>query len=208
MHFMELITLLKGFALGFVLAMSVGPIALLCISNTLGRGPRLGFAVGLGAATADGIYAFVAAFGLGLLVSLMSDYEIGLKVMGGIFLIYLGWKIMTSTFTSKRVEVNTKELLKTYCLVVGLTLISPTTIATYMGAFAGMGLGNTGGDLTLSVFLGLGALMGSALWHSVLVFASTLLKTRIKNHHLMWLNKCSGALLCLFGLASFVSILL
>jgi threonine/homoserine/homoserine lactone efflux protein len=204
---MELTTLFKGLALGFVLAMSVGPIALLCISSTLRRGPRLGLAVGLGAATADGIYGFAAALGLSLLVSLMSAYELVLKIMGGLFLIYLGWKIMSSTFTTKRAEVDAKELFKTYCLVVGLTLINPMTIATYMGAFAGMGLGDTGGDLSLSIFLGLGALTGSALWHSVLVSASTLMKTRIKDHHLKWLNKCSGALLCLFGLASFASIM-
>lgn len=205
---MELTTFFKGLALGFVLAMSVGPIALLCISSTLRRGPRLGLAVGLGAATADGIYGFAAALGLSLLVSLMSDYELVLKIMGGTFLIYLGWKIMTSTFTTKRVEVNAKELFKTYFLVVGLTLINPMTIATYMGAFAGMGIGNTGGDPALSIFLGLGALIGSACWHSVLVSVSTLMKIRIKDHHLMWLNKCSGALLCFFGLVSFSSIML
>lgn len=204
---MELTTFFKGLALGFVLAMSVGPIALLCISTSLERGSRPGLAVGLGAATADGLYAFAAALGLGVLVSFMSDYGLWLKLVGGAFLLYLGWKIMTRTFTSKRAEVNTKELLKTYCLVVGLTLISPTTIATYMGAFAGMGLGDTGGDFTLSIFLGVGALIGSTLWHSILVFTSIALKTRIKNHHLMWLNKCSGALLCFFGAASLTSTL-
>lgn len=204
---MELTTFFKGLALGFVLAMSVGPIAILCISNTLSRGPRLGLAIGLGAATADGLYALAAALGLSLLVSMMNDHQAILKILGGVFLIYLGWKIMTSKFTAKRANVDTKELFRTYCFVVGLTLINPMTIATYMGAFAGMGLGNTNGDLTLSIFLGVGALLGSALWHAVLVTGSTLMKARVKDAHLIFLNKCSGTLLCVFGFIAFASLI-
>lgn len=204
---METITLFKGMVLGFILAMSVGPIALLCISNTLGRGPRFGLAVGLGAATADGIYGLVAALGIGVLVNFMSDYSHVLKLIGGAFLLYLGWKIMTSPIRKGHAEVKTSELLKTYVAVVGLTLINPMTIAIYMGAFAGMGTGNTGGNLSLSLNLALGILVGSTAWHFVLVFVSNLLKTRVKDHHLGWLNKGSGALLGLFGVISLGSVL-
>jgi threonine/homoserine/homoserine lactone efflux protein len=46
--------LLAGLVLGFTIAASPGPIALLCAQRTLARGWSEGFASGLGAATADG----------------------------------------------------------------------------------------------------------------------------------------------------------
>ena len=53
----------KGLALGLAIAAPVGPIGLLCIRRTLTGGPALGFATGLGAATADAAYGAVAGFG-------------------------------------------------------------------------------------------------------------------------------------------------
>lgn len=202
---METLTLFKGLALGFVLAMSVGPIALLCISTTLGKGPKHGLAVGLGAATADGIYGLAAALGLSLLVTFMADYSIWLKIIGGLFLLYLGWKIMTSAFEEKKSRETPGALLATYVAVLGLTLINPVTIATFMGAFAGMGVGDTGGDLKLSLILGLGIWIGSAGWHSVLVILSYTLKHRVKTHHLLRLNKVSGVIIGGFGLIALAS---
>jgi threonine/homoserine/homoserine lactone efflux protein len=205
---MDITIFFKGLLLGFVLAMSVGPIALLCISNTISRGTRFGFAVGFGAATADAIYGVVAGFGATLLVTFMSDYDFILKIIGGSFLLYLGVKIMRSAPSHKKLELRVTELIKTYFAIVGLTLINPITIATYMGAFVGMGLGNTNGDLSLSLILGLGILIGSILWHSTLVLVSSFLKERITKTHLMKLNKVSGLILCLFGLFAGLSLFL
>lgn len=205
---MDYFILFKGLVLGFVLAMSIGPIALLCISNTLEKGRLFGLSVAFGAGTADGIYGLAAGFGITILMSYMSDYDILLKLLGGCFLIYLGFKIMRSTPGKRKVEVNTMALIKTYFTIVGLTLINPVTIATYMGAFAGMGVGNTNGDLFLSLLLGLGIFMGSSVWHSLLVAVSSILKNRITEKHLLKLNRFSGLLLCGFGTVSLTSVIL
>ena len=55
---------LRGLVVGFAIAAAIGPIGLLCIRRTLVEGAVVGAVSGLGAATADGIYASVAAFGL------------------------------------------------------------------------------------------------------------------------------------------------
>ena len=57
-------TLLRGFIIGLSIAAAVGPISLLCIRKTLADGRLAGFVCGMGAATADGLYGCVAAFGL------------------------------------------------------------------------------------------------------------------------------------------------
>jgi threonine/homoserine/homoserine lactone efflux protein len=66
----------KGLGLGLAIAAPVGPIALLCIRRTLTQGPWVGLATGLGAATADGLYATMAAFGSTLLLTLSNPATI------------------------------------------------------------------------------------------------------------------------------------
>ncbi len=64
---------LKGFLVGFLIAMPVGPIGVLCIQRTLHKGKLHGMVSGLGAATADAIYGFIAAFGLTVYFKLFSQ---------------------------------------------------------------------------------------------------------------------------------------
>src|SRR5512147_2656599 len=81
---------LKGLILGFSIAAPVGPIGVLCIRRTLAEGHLTGFLSGLGAATADMLYGSIAAFGLTALTDLLVDQQLWLRLIGGLFLIYLG----------------------------------------------------------------------------------------------------------------------
>ena len=54
---MELTILLKGILIGFAMAVPVGPIGIMCIRKTLTEGRLRGLMIGLGAATADLLYA-------------------------------------------------------------------------------------------------------------------------------------------------------
>ena len=80
---------LKGLLLGFSIAAPVGPIGVLCIRRTLADGRLVGFLSGLGAATADMLYGAIAAFGLSALQVLLVSHATWLRIVGGIFLIYL-----------------------------------------------------------------------------------------------------------------------
>ena len=84
--------LLKGVLLGVAIAAPVGPIALLCIRRTLINGRWIGLASGAGAATADGFYGAIAAFGLTAISNLLAAQSSYLKLAGGLFLCYLGAK--------------------------------------------------------------------------------------------------------------------
>src|SRR5436853_4887961 len=86
---MDLPLLARGSLLGFSIAAVVGPIALLCIRRTLSAGFGVGFVSGLGAATADAGYAAVAGFGISAIAALLVDQRVWLRVLGGIFLVYL-----------------------------------------------------------------------------------------------------------------------
>ena len=65
--------LIKGLVIGLAIAAPVGPIGVLCIRRTLVEGRLVGLVTGMGAATTDGLYGAVAAFGL----TAISDLLIG-----------------------------------------------------------------------------------------------------------------------------------
>ncbi len=80
----------RGFLIGLSIAAAVGPISLLCIRKTLTGGRLAGFVCGMGAGTADGLYGFVAAFGLTWASDLLFEQQAWLRLVGGLFLVYLG----------------------------------------------------------------------------------------------------------------------
>ena len=96
--------LLRGVLLGLAIAAPVGPIALLCIRRTLISGRWIGLASGAGAATADGFYGAIAAFGLTAVSTLLSAQSFYLKVAGGLFLCYLGAKTFLDRSNSDKFD--------------------------------------------------------------------------------------------------------
>src|SRR6476660_2910305 len=88
--------LLKGLLIGFAIAAPVGPIGVLCIRRTLADGRLCGFVSGLGAATADAFYGAVAGFGLTTISAALVSQQGLLRLVGGLFLLYLGLRTLTS----------------------------------------------------------------------------------------------------------------
>ena len=78
---------LAGAAAGYAIAIPVGAIAILILDVGIRRGLRPALAAGAGAASADGIYAFVAmAFGAAL-VGVIAPIERPLRVVSVVVLV-------------------------------------------------------------------------------------------------------------------------
>ena len=88
---------IKGFIIGISIAAPVGPIGILCIQRTITYGKLNGLATGLGAASADAVYGFIAAFGLTFISNFLVAQQTWFRIIGGGFLIYLGIRAYLST---------------------------------------------------------------------------------------------------------------
>jgi threonine/homoserine/homoserine lactone efflux protein len=203
---------LKGVAMGVAIAAPVGPIALLCIRRTLDQGRLIGLVTGLGAATADGLYGLVAAFGLTALSGLLVDNANFLQLVGGLFLCYLGLSTFfakptdsTADFSSLRAE-PTYRLVSAYGSTLALTLTNPATILSFVAIFAGLGITQT--HPLASVTLVLGVFTGSMGWWLVLVSGVIYLRNRLTPQRLASFNQKSTKILALlilgFGIAALV----
>ena len=189
---------------GFSIAAPVGPIGVLCIKKTLNEGQAQGFVTGLGAATADAFYGFVAAFGITFITTALVDNHQVLALFGGFFLLYLGVKTFTSKPVGEAAETTSTGLVGTYLSTFLLTIANPLTIVYFTAMFASIGVGSGGSASGLFVF---GVFSGSVLWWFVLVFGVSVLKTRFDSRVVGVLNKGSGLLIMGFGIMCLLRLL-
>lgn len=193
---------LKGMLIGFAIAAPVGPIGLLCIQRTLNHGRWSGILSGLGAASADALYGCIAGFGLASLASLLLAWQTELRLVGGLFLLYLGWQTWRTPPATEQARVGPSHigLLGDYLSTLALTLTNPVTILAFLGIFAGLGLATGGQDFAAAGWLVLGVFSGSLLWWLFLAAGVGLLRGRLAPPILAWINRASGLLIGGFGL--------
>ena len=204
---MDIKFLIKGLILGFSIAAPVGPIGVLCIQRTLNKGRVSGFVSGLGAATADGVYGCISAFGLAFISNFLVSQQNHIRLLGGIFLIYLGIKTFLSKPAENAAKVKEdKGIIKDYVSTLGLTLTNPMTIIAFSAMFAGLGIVNTNGDYSLAISLVVGVFMGSALWWLTLSNIVNFFRKVFNDKSLIWVNKFSGIVVLLFGIIAVKSV--
>ena len=198
---------LKGLIIGFAIAAPVGPIGVLCMRRTLSDGRIAGFVSGLGAATADAFYGCVAGFGLTWISNFLIRQQFGFRLIGGVFLFYLGVK----TFISKQPATETASkgngLIGGYASTFFLTLTNPVTIISFSAVFAGLGLAEAGGDYLSAGLLVWGVFLGSAAWWLALSGGVAFFRDKFTERGLKWVNRIAGSVLTVFGLAAFWSLI-
>ena len=199
---------LNGYILGFAIAAPVGPIGLLCIRRTLTFGMAAGLATGLGAATADGLYGAVAALGLTTVSAFLSDQGVWLRLIGGLFLLYLGVRTFMNTPRTAP-ERNAGEiagLAGAYGSTLLLTITNPATIISFSVIFASFRLASGGSTLLPAAAVVLGVFLGSSCWWLVLSATVGLLRSRLSDNLIRWINRGSGIRLGGFGVVALLSL--
>lgn len=205
---MDLSLFLKGLLIGFSIAAPVGPIGVLCIRRTLAEGRMMGLVSGLGAATADAAYGCIAGFGLTFISTFLVNQQVWLRLLGGVFLLYLG---IRTFLTKPSLDIggarSSRGLLSAYASTFILTITNPLTILSFAVVFAGLGLGGAGSDYLAAALLVLGVFAGSAAWWLLLSGGVSFLRSRFTFTGLWWVNRISGILILAFGVAALVGVL-
>jgi threonine/homoserine/homoserine lactone efflux protein len=203
----ELVFFLKGLLAGFLIAAPTGPIGILCARRTLTIGRRAGFASGMGAATADAIYGFVAAFGLTFVSDMISEHQAGLRLAGGFLLCFLGIKTFFAR-TDPESGVKTGKLYAgLYSSTFILTMTNPMTIFSFAAVFAGFGLAAVRGSVLSAGILIAGVFLGSGIWWLALIGAFTFFKKHLNSgRRLQWINRAAGVFIAASGILALLSL--
>jgi len=198
--------LLRGFIIGLSIAAPVGPIGVLCIRRTLNNGRAAGLVSGLGAASADAIYGCIAGFGLTFVSNFLVGGQFWLRLIGGIFLCYLGVKTFLSKPADQAAAAKANGLAGMYASTFFLTLTNPMTIISFAAVFAGLGLTSSNGNFATAAWLVSGVVLGSASWWLILSGLVGLLRARFQARGLQWVNRISGLIIASFGLFALLSL--
>ena len=118
----------------FLLAITPGPGVFATISRALSSGFLNASFVVMGIVIGDIIFLLLAIFGLSTIASILGDFFILVKYLGGIYLLFLGYKILTS----KEQETNLKGIYelswkKNFLTGLIITLSNPKVILFYLG---------------------------------------------------------------------------
>jgi threonine/homoserine/homoserine lactone efflux protein len=199
---------IRGLLIGLSIAATVGPMSLLCIQRTLNRGQLYGLISGLGIATADGVYGSIAAFGLTLITNFLVSEQIWIRLIGGLFLIYLGIKTILSKPAERAAVLKTKSngYFGAYTSTFLLTLTNPLTILSFTAIFAGIGVGSAGKSILSATAVVIGVFTGSTLWWIILTSGVSLLRKKIIPQWLLWINRISGSIITLFGMLALLTL--
>lgn len=195
---------LRGLSAGLIIAAPVGPVNVLCIQRTIEKGWRSGLVSGLGAAVADTLYGGIAGFGITLVIQFLVREVFWFRLIGGILLMGIG------VLYYRKPPLSLKSVSRAYSSshsdfvsTLLLTAANPTTVLSFLAVLATLGLGEQRA-LWQTSFLVAGIFCGSMTWWTILVTATNLLRSKITDRTMGWMNRVAGVAIGVFGLANLV----
>lgn len=197
---------LKGLLLGLSIAMPLDPIGVLCIRRSLSGGFGSGFCTGIGTATADAVYAIMAAIGFSALSSLLLSLQGWLQGIGGLFLLYLARETFRSQPPRPTLSSESLPHFRAAISSFGLTLTNPLTILSFAALLAGVGVGGNG-ELASSLSFVCGIFFGSLLWWIFLSAAASRARNLLTPTSLKIVQYAAALIIGAFGIAALWSCL-
>ena len=199
--------LAKGIIIGLLSSIPLGPIGVMCIQRTLSKNQKAGFVSGLGAATADIIFATVTLYSLAVVMSFIENNLMFIKAIGGICVVIVGVTIFAK---NPVVQIRNNRsgkgssLWSDFLSMLLITIANPAFILIFVALFAAFGV-SSDGQFISSVLMIAGVFLGSSLWWFILTFIVNLIRKKFRPRHLLWLNRLAGALIVILGASSILS---
>jgi threonine/homoserine/homoserine lactone efflux protein len=205
MHYLWLI--LSGVVMGLIAAVPIGPVNLICVRRTFAFGPLNGFVSGLGAALGDGVFAAITGLGLTWVAQLIEGYSTIIELIGAALLVFFGYRAFQAA--EPRMEVSGEPadgggvtLIGAIASTFALTITNPATLLAFTAMFAGLGgIAGGAGSYGDAGFVVAGVVGGSAGWWLMLTSVIGLFHARLDARAIRLINRVSGALVGIFGLA-------
>lgn len=206
-----------GAGLGFLVALPLGPIGLLCIRNVLRHGVLPGFAIGTGAALVDVGYAGLGLAGVGKLLDIPA-LRIVLGLTGAAALMVIGARALRTALRAAPdgaeqtigdeqgggpnrtvEEPGSAPSWAALRISLAATASNPATIGYWAAAFAAASAADLTRTLADAVSMLVGVGCGTLLWFSALSLGTALFHRRLGPRLLRGVDLVAGAGIVVFG---------
>jgi threonine/homoserine/homoserine lactone efflux protein len=197
--------ILNGITLGFVLAISVGPVIFTIIKQSLTNGPKGGFSFVAGVWLSD-IVLVVISNAFSELVSGLLKYKMMIGVVGSVFLFLMGVvyiffkKVSIATADGEPQRFRKRDVAKIFSSGFLINTLNPNVIIFWLGvATAFSGKFNLFERIIIfSVCIGI-----NIVADALKVILAGRLSKKLTFKTIGTINKISGILLIAFGVALF-----
>jgi threonine/homoserine/homoserine lactone efflux protein len=197
-------SILKGLALGFVLALSVGPIIFTIVKQSLDNGHRGGFSFVAGVWLSD-ILLVVLSNAFSELVQELLTYKKIIAYCGSIFLLGMGIYFLffkkiklAPNGTGNEVLFRKRDALRIFSSGFFINTLNPGVIIFWLGNATVLSLTHT---LEQRAIIFSVCLLVNMAADTGKVMMAGKLRKRLTIHNLSIINKISGVILIGFGLA-------
>jgi|SRR5215470_2967014 len=199
--------IIKGFTIGILVSVPMGPVGLLCIQKTLDKGRWHGFFSGLGASFSDFLYAIIASTSMGIVIDFIKKNQLILQILGSILLFAFSMYTFLNN-PSIKLKKAEKEI-KLYSHSQGtlavflLAFSNPFVLFLFISLFNGFNL-LLGGKSLYIIILGLSCIfMGNLLWWFTITYFVAKLRRIFNIQRLYIMNKIIGIIIMFlaFGIA-------
>lgn len=197
-----IIDFFKGFIVGLLASIPLGPIGVICIQRTLSKGRFSGFISGMGATMVDVIFAAISLLSLSVVQVLLEEYRNVVMIAGGVIVALFGVKLFLSTPIKqmRRLQEGGRSFLTDFSSTMLMTITNPGAFFLILGLFAFAGI-NTSDSATLyyiAITL-LGVFTGGGLWWYSLSTGINLFRNKIRLRQMILINKVAGIIVIAIG---------
>lgn len=203
---MDINLLWKGIVTGLAVSIPLGPLGILCIQRTVNKTWKSGIFSGIGIATADTVYAFVAGFSLSIIIEFIRKYELYFKLVGLFVLILLGIYIFTSNPTKqiqkykRRGTSHLQDFLTTFLV----TLSNPLSVFVFIAIFTSYSIVlQFSHPLEALLTIG-GIFLGGSLWWIIITGLANIFRHKFTINTLYWANRVIGLGVIIIAVAFFI----
>ena len=192
---------IQTFIFGMTLAISIGPIAILILNQSLNYGLRNGVLCGLGAATADFTYAMIAFSAGQFLSTYLEVRKESIPLVSAAVLVIFSLGMFYSTIKNRSSVNNRKYSLTSnwpFLTTYGLTMANPLTMIVFTG-FSGIIISESSGNIFLHALV---LFLASLIIQTLIALAGNKLAHIItKPSTLLYLNLASSLGIMLLGIS-------
>ncbi|MGL6167539.1 MAG: LysE family translocator [Fusobacteriaceae bacterium] len=194
----------KGLITGFILSLPFGPMGIYCMEKTLSKGEKEGFVSALGLITVDMIYGSIAFFFIRSAGIVIKEYEIWVKVVVAIFLLFVGGKKLKDKIELHEMGDKENTLFQNYITTFLLAIINITGILLIVGIFTSLEIYGHHGLIQLVSGIGVG---GLSLW-GLTTYLLSHFRKKITDATVTKISKFTGAIIFGFGVFTLLDIII
>ncbi len=189
---------LKGIVAGFVVAVPVGPVAMMCIQRTLATNIISGYTTGFGAAFADTLYAIVAAYGISFIADILFTNDFWFRLIGGIILCLMAARMLSAP-PVEAAAPDTGKLFGDFVSALVITGTNPITLIAFGVIFTSIGVATAGEKHEWAEALIAGVFVGSAVWWAMLSGLAAICRRWVGELSLTWISRISALVILTCG---------